>query len=279
MASTFLQCGRFQLPLDRPLVMGILNVTPDSFSDGGRFRQRDQAVRHAETLIAAGADMIDIGGESTRPNADPVSLDEERDRVLPVIEQLLNHNIPLSLDTRRTAVMKAALSLGVDLINDISALEDDGALALLATSSAAVCLMHKKGEPQTMQAEPHYHDVVSEVADYLQQRVDAACAHGIAPERLLIDPGFGFGKNLAHNYTLLAQLQRFSQIAPVLAGLSRKSMLGAVLGGVPPIERVAASVGAAVMAAERGAVIIRVHDVKETCDALAVWSEMRRYSA
>ncbi|HJV06461.1 MAG TPA: dihydropteroate synthase [Chromobacteriaceae bacterium] len=270
--STFI-CGRFTLDLSRPLVMGILNVTPDSFSDGGRFNRLDAAVARAETMLAEGAAILDIGGESTRPNAPAVSPQEEIDRVLPVLERLVALNVPLSLDTRRAAVMKAALDLGVvDLINDVSALEDDGALPLAVASQAGICLMHKQGNPDTMQQKPVYQDVVAEVGDYLARRVALCLEQGIARERLLGDPGFGFGKTLEHNLALLARLPEVEQRCgvPQLVGMSRKSMLGAITGEPTPVERLGASVAAALEAARRGAKVIRVHDVKATHQALQV---------
>ena len=271
-----LHCGRFMLSLERPLVMGIVNVTPDSFSDGGRHARPDQALDHALKLVRDGADILDIGGESTRPDAARVSVQQEMDRVLPLLERLRDIGVPLSLDTRHTAVMQAGLEIGVDLINDVAALEDDGAVALLAGSDAAVCLMHKQGEPQNMQHDPSYQrDVVDEVQAYLTERVAVCIAAGIGRERLLVDPGFGFGKTVDHNYALLAHLDRFATIAPVLAGLSRKTMLGAVTGIAEPAARVSASVAGALIAAGRGAAILRVHDVRETCEALAVWRATR----
>ncbi|WP_255987918.1 dihydropteroate synthase [Chitinolyticbacter albus] len=271
-----LQCGRFTLPLDRPLIMGVVNVTPDSFSDGGRYDSVAKAVSHAERLIADGADLLDIGGESTRPGAALVSQDEEVGRVVPVLAALQSLNVPLSVDTRRPAVMRAALEVGIDLINDVSALEGEGALAMVAKSAAAVCLMHKQGEPQTMQRIPAYADVVGEVVAYLAARRDAALAAGINRERLLLDPGFGFGKTLEHNAALfhalpdlIGQLQ-----CAVLVGVSRKTMLGQITGRQVD-ERMPASIAAALMAAAAGAHIVRVHDVRETKDALAVWSALK----
>jgi dihydropteroate synthase len=272
-----LACGRFTLALDRPLVMGILNLTPDSFSDGGRFNHLDAALEHARQIIADGADIIDIGGESTRPNAPFVSPEQEAERVLPVLPQLAGLGVPISLDTRRTAVMRAGLATGaVDLVNDVSALEDEGALELLVDSTAAICLMHKQGNPDTMQNNPQYRDVVDEVGSYLARRVALCLDAGIARERLLIDPGFGFGKTLEHNLALLKRQQELVQRAgaPLLAGLSRKSMLGAITGEQEPAQRLGASVGGALLAAQRGAAIIRVHDVKETVQALKVWQAL-----
>lgn len=268
-----LACGRFQLNLDRPRVMGILNLTPDSFSDGGRFNRLDVAVAHARQMVAEGADIIDIGGESTRPNAPYVSPEEEAERVLPMLPRLAELGVPISLDTRRSSVMRAALATGaVDLVNDVSALEDKGALELLAASQAAICLMHKQGNPDTMQQHPHYQDVVDEVGAYLQRRVALCRSAGISNERLLIDPGFGFGKTLEHNLELLRRLPELEQRAgvPLLVGLSRKSMLGAITGEQIPVERLGASVAAALLSAQLGAKIIRVHDVKATVQALNV---------
>lgn len=272
-------CGRYTLALDRPLLMGILNVTPDSFSDGGRYDRLDSALAHAERLLEEGADILDIGGESTRPGAPYVSAEEEEARVLPVLERLTALNVPLSLDTRRTSVMRAALEAGaVDLINDVSALEDDGALATVAASRVGICLMHKQGNPDRMQHDPQYHDVVGEVGDYLGRRVALCLEHGIARERLLVDPGFGFGKSLQHNLLLLQRLAEVERRAgvPLLVGLSRKSMLGAISGEEVPAERLGASVAAALEAARRGAKIVRVHDVKATRQALQLLAALEQ---
>lgn len=270
-------CGRFSLSLERPLLMGILNVTPDSFSDGGSYNRLDAALAHAERLLADGADILDIGGESTRPGAPYVSPEEELQRVLPVLERLAALQVPLSLDTRRTSVMRAALQAGaVDLINDVSALEDDGALALVAAAKVGICLMHKQGNPDTMQQQPDYADVVQEVGGYLARRIELCLANGIARDRLLADPGFGFGKTLAHNLDLLRALPQLEALAgaPLLVGMSRKSMLGAITGEAQPDQRLGASVAAALLAAQRGAKIIRVHDVKATHQALQVWQAL-----
>ncbi len=266
-----LSCGKFKLDLSRPLVMGILNVTPDSFSDGDLHMRRDVALRHAQQLIQEGADLLDIGGESTRPSAPPVSVQQELDRVMPVIEGLRGMPVPLSVDTSKPEVMRAALAAGVSMVNDINALQQPDALVVVAGSDAAVCLMHKQGTPQTMQQQPHYQDVVAEVLTFLRARLEAAQAAGIARERIVIDPGFGFGKTLAHNLDLLRHLDAFSALGvPVLAGLSRKSMLGAITG--QDVEhRIHASVAAALLAVQRGARIVRVHDVRATVDALKVW--------
>ncbi len=270
-------CGRFSLSLERPLLMGILNVTPDSFSDGGSYNRLDAALAHAERLLADGADILDIGGESTRPGAPYVSPEEELQRVLPVLERLAALQVPLSLDTRRTSVMRAALQAGaVDLINDVSALEDDGALALVAAAKVGICLMHKQGNPDTMQQQPDYSDVVQEVGGYLVRRIELCLEHGIARERLLADPGFGFGKTLQHNLELLRALPQLEAMAgaPLLVGMSRKSMLGAITGEAQPEQRLGASVAAALLAAQRGAKVIRVHDVKATHQALQVWQAL-----
>ncbi len=258
-------------PPSRPLVMGIVNVTPDSFSDGGQHFTPDAALAHAWQLIDEGADILDIGGESTRPNAQPVSEQQELDRVMPILAGLRDAPVPLSIDTWKTGVMRAALGEGVKIINDVNALQDDGALEVVAHSTARVCLMHKQGTPQTMQQQPHYDNVLDEVYAFLQQRIAAAQAAGIAPERLIIDPGFGFGKTLDHNLTLLRHLRHFASLGiPLLAGLSRKSMLG-VITGQDAHHRLPASLAAALLAAQQNAAIIRVHDVRATVDVLKVW--------
>jgi dihydropteroate synthase len=251
--------------------MGIVNVTPDSFADGGRYASHEAAHAHARQLLAEGADILDIGGESTRPGAAPVGDDEEMERVLPLLERLADCGKPISIDTRKPRVMRAALAAGAAMINDVDAMRAPGALEALAASNAAVCLMHMQGHPGTMQQAPHYGDVVAEVYAYLRDRVAACRAAGIADRRLVIDPGFGFGKNLEHNLTLLRNLDRFNALGvPILAGLSRKAMLGA-LTGRPVEQRLYASVAAALAAAARGAAILRVHDVAPTVDALKVW--------
>ncbi|OWY37575.1 dihydropteroate synthase [Xenophilus sp. AP218F] len=278
MTKTLL-CGRFTLDLSRPLVMGILNATPDSFSDGGRFNRLDEALRRAEAMLAEGADILDVGGESTRPGAPYVSPEEELQRVLPILEKLRDIGAPISLDTRRASVMREALRLkAVDLINDVSALEDEGALEAVAASRAAICLMHKQGSPDTMQDRPDYQDVVAEVGAYLQRRVRLCLDAGIVRERLLADPGFGFGKTLEHNLALLGRLDEVERLAgaPQLVGLSRKSMLGVITGEETPAERLGASVAAALESARRGAAVIRVHDVKATRQALQVWSALQK---
>lgn len=252
--------------------MGIVNVTPDSFSDGGHHLVRDAAVAHALQLISQGADILDIGGESTRPGAASVGVQEELDRVMPVIEGLRGVPVPLSIDTCKSEVMRAVLAMGVDMINDINALQDAGALAAVAASDAAICLMHKQGTPATMQSEPQYQDVVAEVKDFLHARVTAVQVAGVARERIVVDPGFGFGKTLAHNLALLRQLDQLAVLGvPVLAGLSRKSMLGAITGQDVD-HRLHASVAAALLAIQRGARIVRVHDVQATRDAVKIWA-------
>jgi len=251
--------------------MGVVNVTPDSFSDGGRFLIPQAALAHARRLVEEGARILDIGGESTRPGAQPVSQSEELERVLPVLEALAGVDVPISVDPRNPAVMRAALAAGASMINDVEALEGEGALEAVAASGCAVCLMHKKGAPATMQIDPCYDDVVREVKSYLAQRVAAAERAGIARERIVCDPGFGFGKTTEHNLELLRHLREFAGLAvPLLAGLSRKSLFGGITGR-PVEKRLAASLTAALLAAQGGAKILRVHDVAETRDVLAVW--------
>lgn len=276
-----LQCGRYRLTIAgdefRPLVMGILNVTPDSFSDGGRFNALELAISHAEQMIADGVDIIDIGGESTRPGAPPVSPEEELDRVMPVIYALRDCGKPLSIDTRRPLVMREALAAGADMINDVEGFRHPESLAAVSEGDCALCIMHMKGQPQSMQQAPHYDDLFAEVRDFLRARVDAAQAVGIGKDRICIDPGYGFGKTVDHNLKLLAWQAELQQEVglPLLAGLSRKSTIGQITG--KPVERrMAGSLGAALVAAERGARIIRVHDVAETVDALKVWQAARR---
>jgi len=270
-----LHCGKFRLVLDRPLIMGVVNVTPDSFSDGGHFLAAGAAVDHARRLIDEGADLLDIGGESTRPGAAPVALEEERRRVLPVIEALAGAGVPLSVDTQKPELMCEAAAAGAALINDVNGFEASGTFGAAAGSDCAVCIMHKQGDPRTMQQSPRYSDVVAEVAAYLRRRAAAAEQAGITRERIVIDPGFGFGKTLEHNLALLNGLEAIAAAGyPVLAGLSRKSMIGA-LTGRPVGERVFGSVAAALLAAQRGAAILRVHDVAATRDVLAVLNALR----
>jgi len=252
--------------------MGILNVTPDSFSDGGSYSALEFALSHAEQMIADGVDIIDIGGESTRPGIPPVPLDEELRRVMPVIYALRDCGKPLSIDTYKPEVMREALIAEVDMINDINGFRAPGAIDAVRDSAAGLCIMHMQGEPQTMQQQPSYGDVVAEVIAFLQERVGALEAAGVGHERICIDPGFGFGKSVGHNYDLLRNTRRLIDTLdlPLLAGMSRKSMIGAITGK-PLDQRLAGSLGAALAAAAQGAMIIRVHDVAETVDALNVW--------
>jgi len=273
--SQALRCGKFTLNLSRPLIMGVVNITPDSFSDGGLFADTARAVAHAHRLIGEGADILDLGGESTRPGAAPVSLDEERRRVLPVLEALAAGGVPVSVDTRKPELMREAIAAGAAMVNDVTALSVPGALEAVAKGPVAVCLMHMQGDPGTMQANPSYQDVVREVRDYLAGRVAAAERAGIARDRIVVDPGFGFGKTLEHNLSLLASLREFRSLGvALLAGLSRKAMLGKLTGREPQ-ERVHASVAAALLAVQNGAQIVRVHDVAATRDALAVWQAVK----
>lgn len=272
----FLNCGNFKLSLARPLLMGVINVTPDSFSDGGLYLTTAAAVAHARQLIGEGADLLDIGGESTRPGAEPVTLDEERRRVLPVLEALADAGVPLSVDTQKPELMREAVAAGVAMINDVNGFQAPRALDAVAGGNCAICIMHKQGSPQTMQQAPQYADVVIEVRDYLQQRIAAAERAGIPRERLVVDPGFGFGKTLDHNLELLRRLDEIAAPGvPVLAGLSRKSMIG-TLTGRNAGDRVSGSVAAALLAVQRGAAIVRVHDVAATRDALAVWNAVKK---
>ena len=266
----FLSCGKFKVSLAHPLIMGVVNVTPDSFSDGGKFIFLKQALTHARSLIAEGADMLDIGGESTRPGASPVSLEEERRRVLPVIEALAGGATPISVDTQKPELMRDAVAAGASMVNDVCGFRAGGAFEAVAEGNAAICIVHMQGEPRSMQQNPHYRDVVDDVSGYLTERVCAAEGAGIARERIVIDPGFGFGKTLEHNLALLRHLRKFRDIGGVLlAGLSRKALLGRITGR-EPAERVFASAAAALIAVQNGAQIVRVHDVAATRDALAV---------
>jgi dihydropteroate synthase len=272
---SFLQCGPFKLSLERPLVMGVVNVTPDSFSDGGLYASAQQAVAHARRLVEEGADILDIGGESTRPGSAAVALDEERQRVLPVLEALAGCGVPLSVDTRKPEFMLEAIAAGAAMINDVTALTAPAALEAVAKAPVAVCLMHMQGDPGTMQESPTYRDVVREVRDYLAQRVAAAERAGVARDRIVVDPGFGFGKTVEHNLALLRSLAEFRSLGvALLAGLSRKAMLGKLTGRGPQ-ERVHASIAAALLAVQNGAQIVRVHDVAATRDALAVWNALK----
>ena len=269
------------MSLDRPVVMGVINTTPDSFSDGGLLYRgarldMNRALGRARDMVSEGAHVLDIGGESTRPGAAPVSVAEEMDRVLPLLERINGElDVVVSVDTSTPALMSEAARLGAGLINDVRALTREGALAAAADSGLPVCLMHMQGEPGSMQADPHYEDVVSEVSDYLVARVDACTAAGIVPQRLLLDPGFGFGKTVAHNLVLLRELPRLGALGfPLLVGLSRKSMIGKLLGREVG-QRLPASLALALLAVERGAGVVRTHDVAATVDALAMVTALR----
>ncbi|MCG7912271.1 MAG: dihydropteroate synthase [Candidatus Thiodiazotropha lotti] len=276
-APKILDCAGKTLDLSQPQVMGILNLTPDSFSDGGRFTARDAAIKHAMQMIDEGAAIIDVGGESTRPGAQPVTAQQEMDRVIPLIETLAGEiPLPISVDTSKAEVMREAVSAGAGMINDVMALRDSGALEAAAEAAVPVCLMHMQGEPRTMQCNPHYDDVVDDVKTFLQQRLDACVASGIPQDRLIVDPGFGFGKTLPHNLALLDGLQNLEQLGvPLLVGISRKSMIGALLGERAVEERLYGSLAAAVMAAMKGSAILRVHDVQATVDALKIVSAVQ----
>ncbi|HEZ0796277.1 TPA: dihydropteroate synthase [Neisseria meningitidis] len=279
MARHVWQAGRFEIGLDKPKIMGIVNLTPDSFSDGGAYSQNAQtALAHAERLLKEGADILDIGGESTRPGADYVSSEEEWARVEPVLVEVAGWGVPVSLDTRRTVVMEKALALGgIDIINDVAALTDEGAVELLARQTdTGICLMHMQGLPETMQINPKYQDVVGEVARYLKARAAECIAAGIAPQRITLDPGFGFGKTLQHNIALMRHLPELMAETgfPLLIGVSRKRMIGELTGEADATERVHGSVAAALASVARGVQIVRVHDVKATADALKVWEAL-----
>lgn len=274
----YFQCGRFGYDLNqRPLVMGILNVTPDSFSDGGRYQSLEFAVERAERMVRDGVDIIDIGGESTRPGSPAVSLQDELARVMPAIYALRELGVPLSIDTYKPEVMREAIIAGADLINDINGFRAPGAVEAVKDADCGLCVMHMQGTPQNMQASPHYEDVVAEVAAFLRERVEALEAAGVVRDRVTIDPGFGFGKTVAHNVDLFRGMTRLRDELglPVLAGVSRKTMIGALTGkGIE--ERQAGSVGAALAAVAQGARIVRVHDVAETVDALKVWQALTK---
>lgn len=274
-AHRVLDCGGLSLPLDRPRIMGVLNVTPDSFSDGGLWTDPERALRHAVDMVDEGADIIDVGGESTRPGAEDVSTEQELDRVIPLIERLARQvEAPISIDTSKPEVMREAVAAGAGMINDVYALRREGALEAAASLRVPVCLMHMQGKPRDMQKEPRYSDVVGEVRDFLAGRAQACLDAGIAADRIVVDPGFGFGKSLEHNLELLRGLLKFTRLGyPVLAGLSRKSMLGTITGRGPG-DRVAASVAAALLAVQNGASIVRVHDVAETVGALKILSAL-----
>lgn len=280
----YLQCGRFRLPVAgpgvRPLVMGILNATPDSFSDGAEHNDLNFLLDRADAMIGAGVDIIDIGGESTRPGAKPVALDRELQRVMPLIYALQDCGIPLSVDTCKPEVMREAQIAGVDMINDVRGFRAAGALEAIAQGDAALCIMHMQEGPQTMQQKPDYGDVLIEVSDFFAERIGAMQQYQVAKNRLILDVGFGFGKSLIHNLALLKHQKLFSErfSLPVLAGLSRKSMLGSITG--KPVElRLAASIGAAITAVAHGAHVVRVHDVTETIDALKIWTEVNQFGA
>lgn len=267
-----LRAGRFDLALERPLVMGVVNVTPDSFSDGGRFHDPRKAVEQARRLVDEGADILDVGGESTRPGSLPVDVQEELRRILPVLDAMAGGPVPVSVDTSKPEVMRAAVDAGAAMINDIYALRQPGALEVAAATDAAVCLMHMQGDPRTMQDDPVYGDVVAEVKAFLDERVAACEAAGIGRDRIVVDPGFGFGKKAVHNLDLIRGIPLLAAAGlPVLAGLSRKSVLGKITGRMVG-DRIHSSVAAAIVAVARGARIVRVHDVAATRDALAVWT-------
>lgn len=275
---TNLRCGQFRLSLDRPLVMGIVNLTPDSFSGDGLVGDVDRAICHARQQFEAGSDILDIGAESSRPGAIPTPEDEELRRLLPVLREITTWGVPVSVDTYKPAVMRAALAAGATMINDITGMADPDALAAVASSDCAVCVMHMKGEPGTMQQAPGYADVVAEVSGFLRGAVARCREAGVADDRLVIDPGFGFGKTLDHNLALFkALIVAFGRDLPILVGVSRKTMLGTITGR-PVDQRLAASVAAALLAAQKGAKILRVHDVAATRDALAVWAAIEQGS-
>lgn len=273
--ATNWRCGRFEFDLKRPVVMGILNVTPDSFSDGGQHATLDAAIRHAKLLIEQGAQIIDVGGESTRPGAEPVSVREELDRVVPVVEALRHMDVAISIDTCKATVMRAALDLGADIINDVTGFRDPESFALVSSHpDCGLCVMHMQGEPRSMQASPVYQNVVQEVLRELAAKARELEDVGIDKARICLDPGFGFGKTLAHNYDLLRHLDQLVALQyPVLAGVSRKSMIGLVTDRTTE-ERMVGSVAAALMAVMAGARVVRVHDVAPTVDALKVWQAM-----
>ena len=276
-----MQVGRFELPSDRCLVMGILNITPDSFSNGGEHFDHQVAVEAAQQMVADGVDLIDIGGESTRPGADPVSLEQEMDRVLPVIEALQTVGVPLSLDSRRAAVVQRAMAIGIDLVNDVDGFRSADMQALVPSiidRGLMVCVMHMQGEPQTMQTDPHYEDVVSEVYGFLRSQRDRLVARGLDQPQILLDPGFGFGKTLAHNQALFDAIREQSREMSLLIGVSRKRMIGQLSGRGEDraADRLGGSIAAAVLAAQAGARVVRVHDVRQTVDALRVMRGLSR---
>lgn len=270
MKKTWL-CGRFELSFERPLLMGIVNITPDSFSDGNHYLQTDAAIAHAKQLIKDGADILDIGAESTRPGAEPVALDEELRRLLPVIEGLRSLAVPISVDTFKPEVMRAVLDVGADIINDIAGFRDPLSVQAVSQSNCGLCVMHMQGEPRTMQQQPHYEDLYAEVRQFLADRVLALRTAGVNPQRIMLDPGLGFGKTVEHNYTLLRDLDKIQiDSYPWLIGLSRKSMIGHVVNRLPQ-HRLAGSLAGMLAAVSRGAAVLRVHDVAASADALKVW--------
>jgi dihydropteroate synthase len=280
-SSLNLRAGAHSRVLDRPLIMGILNVTPDSFSDGGRFDSLENALDHAREMVAAGAEIIDVGGESTRPGSPGVSVEVELQRVIPVLNALRTAvNVPLSIDTSKPEVMRQAVAAGASMINDVNALRAPGALEVVVESEAAVCLMHMRGVPHSMQERPVYRDVVAEVEEFLHARARELLGRGVAPGRIVLDPGFGFGKTLDHNLALFRALPRLAALGhPLLVGVSRKSMIGSLLGDRPMDGRMTGSVVAALLAVQAGAHIVRVHDVRETADALTMHAALGRPGA
>ena len=273
--SLALRCGRFRLDLAAPRVMGIVNLTPDSFSDGGRFADIDAAVRAAHRLIEEGADLVDVGAESTRPGAAPVPVDVELQRLRPFLDAMRDAAVPLSVDTRKAAVMQVALDLGASMINDVAGFVTAESRAVVRTADCGLCVMHMRGDPAAMQHDPRYDDVVADVSNFLREQVDALVDDGIAADRLCIDPGFGFGKTFEHNLALLRGLEAIAGLGtPVLVGLSRKGLVG-TLTGRPVDARMPGSVAAALVAVDRGAAIVRVHDVAATVDALRIWAAVR----
>jgi dihydropteroate synthase len=279
--ATVLDCAGRPLRLDRPRVVGIINVTPDSFSADGLHRQVEAAVAQGQRMAGEGADMLDVGGESTRPGATEVSVEEELRRVLPVIEQLIARTaLPIAIDTSKPEVMRAAVAAGAGMINDVYALRRDGARAAVAELGVPVCLMHMQGEPGSMQADPQYDDVVAQVHRFLTDQLFSCELAGIEKKKILVDPGFGFGKTLQHNLALLSALERFGNLGSgIYVGLSRKGMIGAITGKTDPADRAAGSAAAALIAAQRGAKLVRVHDVAATVDALAVWHAVHAVDA
>lgn len=275
--SRIWKAGRFDLTWqpNQPLVMGIVNVTPDSFSDGGQHAEARLAIAHAERLLKEGADVLDLGGESTRPGAEGVSVEAEWARVQAVLAEVVKWNVPLSIDTLKPEVMRRALDLGVDIVNDVNGFRAEGAIQAMLASHAGAVVMHMQGQPRSMQNSPEYENVVAQVRAFLTERLGQFEASGLSVDRVLVDPGFGFGKTLAHNVDLMQNLSAFSSLgAGVMVGVSRKRMIGELTGQELPSLRVSGSVAAALFAASAGAAMVRVHDVRETCDALAVWKEL-----